>query len=73
MKSKNIGKTTDAYKAYIQGKLPPAHIQQRAERYAVKIFLSHLHEFWYEQHYGEKPPKPFAIEILGHAHQIPRP
>lgn len=73
LKSKNIGKTTDAYKAYIQGKLPPAHIQQRAERYAVKIFLSHLHEFWYEQHYGEKPPKPFAIEILGHAHQIPRP
>lgn len=73
LKSKNIGKTTDAYKAYSQGKLPPAHIQQRAERYAVKIFLSHLHEFWYEQHYGEKPPKPFAIEILGHAHQIPRP
>ena len=73
LKKKNIGKTTDAYKAYSVGKLPPAHIQQRAERYAVKIFISHLQEFWYEQHYGEKPPKPFAIAILGHAHEIPRP
>lgn len=71
--AKKIGKDTEAYKHYSQGKLPPAHIQQRAERYAVKIFLSHLQEFWYEQHYGEKPPKPFAIAILGHAHQIPRP
>jgi len=71
--TKKIGKDTEAYKHYSQGKLPPAHIQQRAERYAVKIFLSHLHEYWYEQHYGVKPPKPFAIDILGHAHQIPRP
>lgn len=73
LKTKKIGKETEAYKHYSEGKLPPAHIQQRAERYAVKIFLSHLQEFWYEEHYGEKPPKPFAIAILGHAHQIPRP
>lgn len=71
--TKKIGKETEAYKSYILGKLPPAHIQARAERYAVKIFLSHLQEFWYEEHYGVKPPKPFAIAILGHAHQIPRP
>lgn len=68
-----IGKTTEAYKHYSEGKLPPAHIQQRSERYATKMFLSHLHEFWYENHFGEKPPKPFAIEILGHAHKISRP
>jgi len=50
--------------------LPPAHIQQRCERYATKIFLSHLHEVWYEMHFGEKPPAPYPIAILGHAHKI---
>ena len=44
--SKNYGKTTDAYKSYIVGKLPPAHIHARACRYTVKVFLSHLHEKW---------------------------
>ena len=53
--------------------LPPAHIDARARRWAVKLFLSHLHERWYESHYGEKPPKPFAIAQLGHAHQIHPP
>jgi len=65
-----IGKDTEAYKWYSEGKLPLGHIQQRAERYATKIFLSHLHEVMYINHFGEKPPKPFAIEILGHAHKI---
>lgn len=68
-----IGKDTEAYKWYSQGKLPPGHIQQRAERYATKIFLSHLHEVMYINHYHEKPPKPFAIEHLGHAHKIDVP
>ncbi|MCD8214434.1 MAG: IS110 family transposase [Clostridiales bacterium] len=60
----NIGKDTDAYKYYIQGKLPPAHIQQRCERYAVKIFLSHLHQVMYLDHYDTEPPKPYALAIL---------
>ena len=71
--SKKISKDTDAFKWYSQGKLPPAHIQQRAERYAVKIFLSHLHAVWYRYHFGVEPPKPFAIAILGHAHEITPP
>ena len=68
-----IGKDTEAYKYYSEGKLPPAHIQQRAERYAVKMFLSHLHEVWYREHYGTEPPKPFVISQLGHAHYIAPP
>jgi hypothetical protein len=67
---KRIGKETDAYKSYSAGKLPPAHIHARAKRYAVKLFLSHLHEFWYEHHFGEKPPLPYPIAILGHAHKF---
>lgn len=68
-----IGKTTDAYKWYSQGKLPPAHIQQRCERYATKIFLSHFWEIWYLLHHKALPPNPFAIGILGHAHKFNPP
>ena len=68
-----IGKDTDAYKWYSEGKLPPAHIQQRAERYAVKIFLSHLFTAWYEIELGVPAPKPYAEAILNHAHIIAPP
>lgn len=65
-----VNKSTDAYKSYSIGKLPPAQIDARARRWAVKIFLSHLHAEWYRRHFGVEPPKPFAIAILGHAHEI---
>jgi hypothetical protein len=55
---------------YESGKLTPGHIFARSKRYAVKIFLSHYHAVAYELYFGEKPPKPFAIEHLGHAHEI---
>jgi len=71
--NKNIGKATDAYKSYSAGKLPPAHIHSRAKRYAVKIFLSHLHHKMYVEHFGFEPPAPFAIAHLGHAHKIEPP
>lgn len=67
LKSKRLGKTTEAYKAYSQGKLPPAHIHSRAKRYAVKLFLAHYHWVAYESEYGTPPPKPYVIEHLGHA------
>ena len=66
----NIGKSTEAYKFYKDGMLPPAHINQRASRYAVKLFLSHLFTVWYELEHGEPAPKPYPIGILGHAHEI---
>lgn len=69
----NIGKTTEAYKWYSKGMLPPAHIHSRARRYAVKIFISHLFDKWYRLQYNQEPPKPFAIAILGHAHEIKPP
>lgn len=57
-----IGKDTDAYKAYSLGKLPPAHIHARAERYATKLFLSHYHHVAYEVANGVPPPKPYILE-----------
>jgi len=63
----------DTRATYESGKLPDGHIESRAKRYAVKIFLSHYHAVAYELHYNEKPPKPFAISILNHAHEISIP
>lgn len=48
--------------------LPPAHIVARARRYAMKMFLSHLHEVWYEHHFQKRAPTPFIIEHGGHVH-----
>lgn len=70
LETKKIGKTTDAYKAYSVGKLPPAHIHARAKRYAVKLFLAHYHAEAYRLHHGSEPPLPYPIAHLGHAHLI---
>lgn len=70
----NIGKKTEAYKWYSKGMLPPLHISMRAQRWVVKLFLSHWWEVAYECHYGKKPPiGPYAIDQLHHAHRIPVP
>lgn len=53
--------------------LPPGQIDARARRYAVKLFLSHMHDEWYRRHFGKEPPMPYPIAILGHAHYIAPP
>lgn len=63
-----IGKSTDAYGHYSNGRLPPAHIHARAKRYAVKLFLSHWHHVAHFEEFGTDPPKPYVIEHGGHAH-----
>ena len=63
-------KSTVAYKACQAGMLLQAQILARARRWTIKLFVSHLHEYWYSMHYGEPPAKPYAIAILGHAHHI---
>jgi len=68
LRSRNFHKETEAYKHYSQGKLPPAHIKQRAERYATKLFLASYHEVAYFLRYNELPPRPYVIEHLNHAH-----
>ena len=73
LNSFKIGKDTDAYGYYTQGKLPPAHIHARAKRYAVKMFLSHLQTVMWFEKYGELPVKPFVIEHMGHVHYVPIP
>jgi len=64
-------KTTEAYKWYEKGMLPPAHIDARARRYAVKLFLSHMHGEWHEKFFGRPAPLPYPIAHLQHVHFIP--
>ena len=68
-----IGRETDAYAWYSQGKLPPAHIHARAKRYAVKLFLAHLHHVMFETKYGTPPPKPYILTQPGHVHFMAPP
>jgi hypothetical protein len=70
LRSKNFGENTIAYSYYIKGQLPPGHIHSRAQRYAVKMFLSHYQQVAYMLHYNENPPKPYVIEHLGHVDLI---
>ncbi len=70
--AKKFGKDTDAFKAYEKGELPNARLHLRAERYAVKLFLAHLHQVWREIE-GLPVVAPYPIAILGHAHKIEPP
>jgi hypothetical protein len=70
---KKFGTDTDAYKAYIEGKLPPARIHIRSQRYAVKLYLSHLHCVWFFVENNTLPPKPYILSHGDHAHFIAPP
>lgn len=71
--AKKYGKDTKAKAAYDQGKLPQARIHLRAQRWAVKIFLSHYQTVAFYAHFGYMPPKPYVLSILGHADEIQVP
>ena len=72
-KLKRVGKSTEAWKHYSKGRLPPAHIHSRAKRYAVKLWLAHLHQVWFEKATGAPAPLPYPIAHLDHAHRIEPP
>ena len=59
--------------AYEAGRLPQARLHLRAERWAVKIFLSHWQHVAYFHRFRVHPPKPYVLAQLGHAHEIQVP
>lgn len=71
--AERVGTGTEAYGHYSMGMLPPAQIDARARRYAVKLFLSHLQMVWFKEHFHRDPPLPYPIAIGGHAHFIQPP
>lgn len=68
---KNYDKNTPTYKRLIEGKLSDAHINARARRYAVKLFISHVFEAMYYDQYHEEPPQTYIIAHGGHHDYIP--
>ena len=70
LKKKNFDKSTIAYKYYSKGQLPPAHLSRRAERYATKLFISHLYEAAYYNEFGKPAPNPYALAFLDHEDYI---
>lgn len=73
LQEKKFDKTTKTYQAYQAGLLPDGRIDLRARRWAVKLFLAHLHHVMHWDRFGQAPPKPYVIEQLGHAHMIAPP
>lgn len=73
LEAKTYRKETTALASYSAGRLPPAHIDARARRYAVKLFLAHWFEEAYRRHYKTEPPLPYPIAHLGHVHRIESP
>jgi hypothetical protein len=65
--TKAIGRDTEAYQHYAEGRLPPGHIHARCERWVAKLFLSHFHLIATWDAYGRLPVKPFALAHQGHA------
>ena len=72
LKEKNYDKSTPTYKCLVQGKLSPGHINQRAKRWATKIFLTHFFEAcWIYTHGpGSKPPVIYPIAFMNHTDYI---
>jgi hypothetical protein len=62
-----------ARRRYEKGKLPPGHIDSRARRWAVKLFLAHYHHVAWTLATGTPPVKPYAIGILGRGEYIAPP
>lgn len=72
LEAKSYSKSTESYKAYIQGKLPDAHIIARSRRYACRIFISHLFEAMYmDYHHKKVPYEIYPIDHMEHTDYIP--
>ena len=48
--------------------LPPGQIHNRARRWTVKLFISHLWEVCWEDYYGFRAPDPYCFQLPGAAH-----
>lgn len=56
--------------------LPPGQIHNRARRWAVKLFLSHLHHVMYWDYHKSAPPAPYIFEhpeLGDHRHLVDPP
>lgn len=55
LKTSGVGKTTESYKAYSIGRLPKAHLKNRAQRFMEKQFIKQLWLEWRKSMIDAKP------------------
>ena len=55
-------KKSGRWEHWEHGRLAPAHIHDMARRWAVKLFLSHLHHVMFQDFYKSDPPAPYIFE-----------
>lgn len=72
LEKNNHNPASKNFKWHMQGKLSPAHINMRARRYAVKIFLQHLFSVYNEVRNGVKC-NDMAVAILDKEVKVPIP
>ncbi len=70
LESKSYNKETVTYERLSQGKLSDDHINMRARRWAVKIFLTHVFEALWIYTYKTNPPTIYPIAHQGHVDYI---
>jgi hypothetical protein len=70
--SKKKFKDPKTLSTYNSGKCSDGHVDGMARRWAVKLFLSNLHELWCAAE-GIPVAKPYSMAILGHTHYICQP
>lgn len=76
MEAKPKLKGRPRWKHWEEGRLCPDHIHCRARRWAVKLFISHLHHVMYRDFYEKDPPHPYIFdhpELGNHTHLIDPP
>lgn len=74
--SKPKMKGTQRYGHWENGKIAPAHVHDRARRWTVSLFISHVHHVMHVDYYGANPPVPFVFtkpELGDHRHFIDPP
>jgi len=76
MEAKPKMKETQRYGHWQEGRIAPAHVHDRARRWAVKLFLSHVHHVMFVDFYGTNPPAPYVFdhpELGDHRHYLAPP
>jgi len=76
MESKPKMKETQRFGHWQEGRIAPAHVHDRARRWAVKLFLSHVHHVMHVDYFGENPPAPYIFdhpEMGDHRHYLAPP
>lgn len=67
--SKTFDKSTVTYESYSHGRLSAGHIEARARRWAVRVFIVHLFEIMYMDRHHAPAPMFYPLVHMGDQHK----